>query len=113
MQPPKKQKKLQLPNFSSEREEQQFWDRFDLSEYATVDDLEDVELPNLRPTTKPISLRIPEFTIARLKAKANAIDIPYQALIKKYIADGIQRDDALSAHERPRRTYTAKKQRKR
>ena len=113
MKPQKKLKKLSLPKFSSEREEQKFWDAFDLSEYATVDDLEDVMFPNLRPTTKPMSIRMPESMILRLKTSANAIDIPYKALIKKYIADGIKRDNALTAREHPKHRYETKKVTKR
>jgi predicted DNA binding CopG/RHH family protein len=53
-----------------------------------------VTFPNLRPTTKSISLRVPEYILSQVKEQANAIDVPYQALIKKYIAEGIKRDSA-------------------
>ena len=95
---PQKSKKLILPEFKNEDEERKFWDKFDLSDYATADDLEDVAFPNLQPTTRSISLRVPEYMIMELKEKANKIYIPYQALIKKYIADGIKRDSSTPVH---------------
>ena len=85
-------KKLILPKFKSEDEEREFWDKIDLADYAEPGDFERVYFPNLRPTTKSISIRMPEYMIMELKQKANAIDIPYQALIKKYIDEGIKRD---------------------
>ena len=48
--------------------------------------------PNLKPTAKSISLRMPNYLLTQVKENANAIDIPYQALIKKYIADGLKRE---------------------
>lgn len=93
--PSQKHKKLILPKFQNEDAEREFWEKFDLSKYASVEDLVDVSFPNLRPTAKAISIRIPEYMIMGLKSRANAIDIPYQALIKKYIADGMKRDDLI------------------
>ncbi|HEX6977522.1 MAG TPA: BrnA antitoxin family protein, partial [Patescibacteria group bacterium] len=48
-----------------------------------------VSFPNLKPTTKPISIRLPEYMIDHLKEKANEIDVPYQSLIKNYIKQGL------------------------
>jgi len=78
-------KKIVLPKFNNEDEEREFWDRFDLSEYAEPGDFERVVFPNLKPTTQSISLRLPEFMLARLKEKANSMDVPYQSLIKQYL----------------------------
>ncbi len=89
-------KPLKLPKFKNEDEERDFWDKIDLSDYLEPSDFERVYFPNLRPTTKSISIRIPEYMIWELKQKANAIDIPYQALIKKYVADGMIRDAAMA-----------------
>jgi predicted DNA binding CopG/RHH family protein len=91
----KKPKKLILPKFKNEDEEREFWSRFDLSEYASTDDLVDVSFPNLKPTAHSISIRIPDYMLYDIKERANAIDIPYQALMKKYIADGIKRDNQM------------------
>ncbi len=78
-------KQLKLPVFKSENEEREFWAQLDLSEYYESSDLERVSFPNLKPTTRPISIRIPEYILVRIKEKANEIDIPYQSLIKEYL----------------------------
>jgi len=82
-------KKLKLPKFKNEDEERKFWWNLDLSEYYEPEDLEEVSFPNLKPTTRPISIRIPEYLLNRLKEKANEINIPYQSLIKQYIKKGV------------------------
>jgi len=81
-------KKLILPKFKNEDEERDFWWKIDLSEYYEPKDMVSVSFPNLKPTTRPISLRIPEYIINRVKEKANAINIPYQSLMKQYIEKG-------------------------
>lgn len=87
-------KKLILPKFKNEDEERDFWDRLDLSEYFEPSDFVSISFPNLKPTTKPISIRLPAHMLDNLKEKANYIDIPYQALIKQYIHAGLLRDSA-------------------
>jgi len=82
-------KPLKLPKFKNEDEERDFWAKLDLSEYYEASDLEPVSFPNLKPTTRSISIRIPEYLLNRLKEKANEINIPYQSLIKQYIKKGI------------------------
>lgn len=82
-------KKLKLPKFKNEDEERRFWAKLDLSKYYETSDLERVSFPNLKPTTRPISIRIPEYILNRLKEKANEINIPYQSLIKEYIKKGL------------------------
>lgn len=82
-------KKLVLPKFKNEDDEREFWSNIDLSEYYESDDLEEVSFPNLKPTSRSISIRIPEYILNRLKEKANAINIPYQSLIKQYIEQGL------------------------
>lgn len=82
-------KKLKLPKFKNEDEEREFWRNIDLSEYYTSDDLEPVSFPNLKPTTRSISIRIPEWLINRVKEQANEINVPYQSLIKEYIKKGV------------------------
>ncbi len=81
-------KLLNVPIFKNENEERKFWRALDLSEYYEPKDLVPVSFPNLKPTTRAISIRIPEYLIDRVKTKANAINIPYQSLIKQYIAWG-------------------------
>lgn len=82
-------KKLILPKFKNEDEERDFWAKLDLSEYYEQSDLEEVSFPDLKPTSRSISIRIPEYIINRVKEKANEINIPYQSLIKQYIKKGV------------------------
>ncbi|OGE76506.1 MAG: hypothetical protein A3C85_03715 [Candidatus Doudnabacteria bacterium RIFCSPHIGHO2_02_FULL_48_21] len=85
-------KKLILPKFKNEDEERGFWSNIDLTDYFEQEDFVPVSFPNLQLTTKAISLRVPKYLITQIKEKANSMDVPYQALMKKYIADGIRRD---------------------
>ena len=82
-------KPLKLPKFKNEDEERDFWAKLDLSEYYEASDLEPVSFPNLKPTSRSISIRIPEYLLNRIKEKANEINIPYQSLIKEYIKKGL------------------------
>lgn len=82
-------KQLDIPKFKNEDEEAEFWANLDLSKYLEPSDFERVSFPNLKPTTRPISIRIPEYLLNRVKEKANEINVPYQALIKQYIKNGI------------------------
>ena len=86
-------KKLVVPAFKNEDAERDFWDSIDLSDYFDKDDFVPVAFPNLKPTSASISLRIPQHLLIRLKERANALDVPYQSLMKEYIAHGVLRDD--------------------
>jgi len=61
----------------------------DLSEYYELSDLESVSFPNLKPTTRSISIRLPEYLIDRIKEQANEINVPYQSLIKGYLKKAV------------------------
>ena len=82
-------KQLKVPKFKSEDEEREFWRKIDLSEYFEPSDFERVSFPNLKPTTRSISIRIPEYLLNHVKEKANEINIPYQSLLKEYIKEGV------------------------
>ena len=82
-------KPLKIPKFKNEDEEREFWWNLDLSEYFEPSDFERVSFPNLKPTTRSISIRIPEYLLNRVKEKANEVNIPYQSLIKEYIKKGV------------------------
>lgn len=82
-------KKLILPKFKNEDDERDFWAKIDLSEYYEPSDMVPVSFPNLKPTSHPISIRIPDYLLNHVKEKANAINIPYQSLIKTYIEQGV------------------------
>lgn len=81
-------KQLNIPKFKNEDEERKFWADLNLSEYYEPSDFERVSFPNLKPTSRSISIRIPEYLLNRVKEKANEVNIPYQSLIKEYIKKG-------------------------
>lgn len=82
-------KQLNLPKFKDEDEERDFWSKIDLTDYFESKDFKRVTFPNLKLTTQPISIRLTTSMIYRLKEKANAINVPYQALIKQYVSNGL------------------------
>ncbi len=86
-------KKIKIPKFKNEDEERNFWLKLDLSKHFEPSDFERVSFPNLKPSSQPISLRLPLHLIARVKERANEIDMPYQSLMKKYIAQGILKEN--------------------
>ncbi len=71
-----------IPKFNSEQEEREFWETHDSTEYLDWSKAKKVTFPNLKKSTKTISLRLPADMLDRLKVKANAMDVPYQSLIK-------------------------------
>lgn len=81
--------KIKIPKFKNYREEANFWAKTDLSEFYKSSDFSPVSFPNLKPTSHPISIRIPNMILVRIKEQANELNIPYQSLIKKYIAQGV------------------------
>ena len=83
-------KPLKIPKFKNEREEHKYWAKFDLSKHASANDLVSVAFPRLKPSSHAISLRLPDFLLARLKEQAHELNVPYQSLIKQYIAKGVR-----------------------
>jgi predicted DNA binding CopG/RHH family protein len=81
--------KKKIPKFKSEAEERLFWQKHDSSEYLDWSNAEDAILPKLKPSTRSISLRLPESMIEELKVLANKRDIPYQSLLKIFISEKI------------------------
>ena len=79
-------KKLKLRKFRNEDQEREFWSQVDLSEYFEPKDFRPVAFPNLKPTSTSISLRMPNYILVRLKERANALNIPYQTLMKQYVS---------------------------
>ena len=82
-------KKINIPRFKNEDAERDFWTKTDLSEHFEAKDFVAVSLPNLKPSSSAISIRIPEYLLVRLKEKAHELNIPYQTLMKQYIAKGV------------------------
>lgn len=96
-------KPLKVPKFNNEDEERDFWSKLDLSEYFEASDFEPVSFPNLRPSTTPISIRLPNYTISSVKERANSMDVPYQSLIKQYIAQGLASNAGIPMYIEPRK----------
>ena len=82
----KKQTKA-IPEFASEQEERRFWEKHDSSDYVDWKKAELVVLPNLKPSTKTISLRLPQHLLDSIKSAAHSRDVPYQSLIKVWLQE--------------------------
>lgn len=80
-----------IPEFKTEQEEREFWETHDSTDYVDWDNAQMAVFPNLKPTTKPISLRLPEGMLAAIKTEANKRDIPYQSLIKIWLSERLDR----------------------
>lgn len=81
-------KKLKpIPRFRSEAEERRFWETHDTTEYLDWSKAQRVRFPNLKPSTTAISLRLPLSLLERIKIEANKRDVPYQSLIKTWLAE--------------------------
>jgi len=81
-----KQRK-KIPSFKSEEEERAFWETHDSTDYLDWTQGQQVIMPNLKPSTKTISLRLPQHLLDSIKAAANARDVPYQSLIKVWLQE--------------------------
>ena len=79
-----------VPKFADEAEERHFWETHDSTDYLDWSKARKVVLPNLKPTTKTISLRLPQHLLDSLKAAANARDVPYQSLIKVWLQEKLR-----------------------
>lgn len=79
-----------IPQFKTEAEERAFWENHDSSEYVDLNKASPVSMPNLKPSTKTISLRLPESLLDSIKIEANKRDMPYQSLIKAWLAHDVK-----------------------
>ena len=82
----------EIPIFNSEEEEREFWAENDSSEFIDWRKSETIILPNLKPSTKTISLRLPEHILEELKMIARKRDVPYQSLIKIFLKDRLNQE---------------------
>jgi len=82
--------KKKIPIFKSEIEERRFWQQHDSSEYLDWTDAEEIILPRLKPSTRKISIRLPESMLEELKVLANKRDVPYQSLLKIFLSERIK-----------------------
>ena len=78
-----------IPYFKTEKEEREFWQTHDSTEYVDWSTAKRVSFPNLRLTSRPITIRLPDTLIDRLKVKAHQTDIPYQSLIKRILFEAM------------------------
>ena len=85
-------KKKKVPRYKSEDKEREFWSVADSTEYVDWSRAHRVILPNLKPSLKTISLRLPELMLAELKLLAHKRDVPYQSLIKIFLAERLERE---------------------
>ena len=91
-------KKKKVPKFKSEDKERDFWAKEDSAEYIDWTKAKKTVLPKLKPSLKTISLRLPEHMLADLKLLANKRDIPYQSLLKIFLAERLEKE--LSSRKR-------------
>ncbi|MBN8962226.1 MAG: BrnA antitoxin family protein [Rhizobiales bacterium] len=83
-------KKLkQIPKFESEAAERAFWESHDTADYFDLSKAVPVRFPNLKPSTQAISLRLPVSLLEQIKIAANKRDVPYQSLIKMWLAEKV------------------------
>jgi predicted DNA binding CopG/RHH family protein len=86
-------KKLKpIPRFRNEAEERKFWETHDSTDYVDWSKAQRVSLPNLKLSTTAISLRLPQGLLDRIKIAANRRDVPYQSLIKVWLAEKVDAD---------------------
>jgi len=82
--------KKNIPRFNNEDEEREFWASHDSTEYLNWKKAKPAIFPDLKPSTKTISLRLPESMLYKIKTIANKRDVPYQSLIKMYLNEQIE-----------------------
>lgn len=84
--------KKRVPDFRTERDEADFWSTHDSTEYLNWSAAKRRKLPNLKPSLRTISIRLPVSMIEDLKLLANKKDVPYQSLLKMYLSERIERE---------------------
>lgn len=76
-----------VPKFTSEAKERAYWEKHDSSQHLDWSKAQRVAFPNLKPSTKTISLRLPQHLLDAIKSAANARDVPYQSLMKVWLQE--------------------------
>jgi len=87
-----KNKAKSKPSFKSEDAERKFWATHDATDYFNMAKPISLDLSKLKPTTKSISLRLPAYLLSRIKEIANSRDVPYQSLMKIFLAERVERE---------------------
>ncbi len=88
--------KKPIPHFASEDDEREFWRTHDTIEYFNYNKAVRATFPELKPSTMTISLRLPASMLEELKALANERDVPYQSLMKVFLAERIARERGIA-----------------
>lgn len=88
----KKNKIKAIPKFKNEDEERDFWATHDATDYFDTSKPVELDLSKLRPTTESISLRLPAYLLMRIKEIANSRDVPYQSLMKIFLAERVEKE---------------------
>lgn len=83
-----------IPKFKNEAEERKFWETHDATDYFDFDSPVRLDLSNLKPSNRPITIRLPLFLIEDLKILANKKDVPYQSLMKVFLAEKVREEFA-------------------
>ena len=91
-----------IPFFASERDERAYWETADSTEHVDWSRAERVRAPHLKASTTTISLRLPEGMLDELKVLANKRDVPYQSLLKVFLAERLSAERLRSARQRRR-----------
>ena len=94
--------KKRIPKFKNEDEEREFWVTHDSTEFVNWEKAKTVVLPNLKPSIKTISLRLPKSMLEELKLLANKRDVPYQSLLKIFLAERIKEELKPQSPRAPR-----------
>ncbi|MBT5485445.1 MAG: hypothetical protein HOH14_00195 [Gammaproteobacteria bacterium] len=85
-----------IPEFKTQAQERAYWESHDSSDHLEWGNAEKVTLANLKPSTKTISLRLPEGLLGRIKVEANKRDMPYQSLIKVWLTEDVKQSSKLA-----------------
>jgi predicted DNA binding CopG/RHH family protein len=97
-----------IPEFKNEDEEREFWATHDSSEYIDWSKAKRAVFPNLKPTTRAISLRLPESLLDELRQMANQRDVPYQSLIKVILRERMDQEYRSPAIAEKKTSYRTK-----
>jgi predicted DNA binding CopG/RHH family protein len=98
---PRRKRLKPVPRFRSEAEERAFWERHDTADYVDWSHASVGVFPDLKPSTETISLRLPAHLLAALKILANRRDVPYQSLLKIFLAERVAQELARQGGARP------------
>ena len=82
-----------IPRFKNEDEEREFWATHDATDYFDTSDEIELDLSQLKPSTRPITIRLPESLLDTLKRLANKRDVPYQSLMKIFLAEKVNEEN--------------------